>query len=100
MVKLNKKLLKKLVMGVLIAGLLVLNVGCSGNGSPNNDDSTSTEDVTQKPAQEHFDVGIIQYMSHGALDAAREGFIAGLADNGYVEEKILLLIIKTPKVIK
>ncbi|HHU32865.1 MAG TPA: ABC transporter substrate-binding protein [Clostridia bacterium] len=79
--------MKKLVMGVLIAGLLVLNVGCSGNGSPNNDDSTSTEDVTQKPAQEHFDVGIIQYMSHGALDAAREGFIAGLADNGYVEGK-------------
>ena len=28
--------------------------------------TVSTEDVTQKPAQEHFDVGIIQYMSHGA----------------------------------
>lgn len=30
-------------------------------------------------------IGIIQYMDHSALDAAREGFIAALKDNGYVE---------------
>jgi len=32
-------------------------------------------------------VGIIQYMEHVALDSAREGFIAALKDNGYVEGK-------------
>ncbi len=35
----------------------------------------------------HPEVGIIQYMEHVALDSAREGFIAALKDNGYVEGK-------------
>lgn len=30
-------------------------------------------------------IGVLQYMEHGALDAAYEGFIAGLAEEGYVE---------------
>jgi len=85
MVKSNRKPWKKLVMGVLVATLLVLNVGCSGSQSSSNESSSTAEEATQTPSQENFRVGIIQYMSHGALDAAREGFIAGLADNGFVE---------------
>ena len=30
-------------------------------------------------------IGVLQYMEHGALDAAYEGFIAGLAEEGYIE---------------
>lgn len=32
-------------------------------------------------------VGILQYVQHGALDLAREGFLKALADQGYVPEK-------------
>lgn len=32
-------------------------------------------------------VGILQQVEHNALDAAREGFVQALADNGYVEGK-------------
>lgn len=35
--------------------------------------------------QKKTTIGIIQYMDHVALDNAREGFIAALADNGYVD---------------
>ncbi|NLZ93093.1 MAG: ABC transporter substrate-binding protein [Firmicutes bacterium] len=48
-------------------------VGCSGN------------------SDEKLSIGIIQYAEHNALDAAREGFIDALADNGYKEgEKITI----------
>lgn len=36
-------------------------------------------------AEEKISIGIIQYVTHDALDAAREGFIAALHDNGYVD---------------
>lgn len=32
-----------------------------------------------------IEIGIIQYVTHNALDASREGFIAALADNGFVD---------------
>lgn len=36
-------------------------------------------------SNEKLSIGIIQYAEHRALDAAREGFIAALADSGYQE---------------
>lgn len=36
-------------------------------------------------AQEMYTIGIAQFAQHGSLDNCREGFIAGLAENGYVE---------------
>lgn len=35
-------------------------------------------------------VGILQYMDHPSLDAAREGFIEGLAEQGYDEKDITI----------
>jgi len=54
--------------------LLTLVVGCGNQ----NTDSKNTDSG-------NVSIGIIQYMDHVALDAAREGFIAALKDNGYVE---------------
>lgn len=42
-------------------------------------------------AQEAINVGILQYVEHDSLDAARDGFIAGLEDAGYVEGENLTL---------
>lgn len=39
----------------------------------------------QAPAGKNFSVGIIQFVSHPALDAARMGTIKALEDNGYKE---------------
>jgi putative tryptophan/tyrosine transport system substrate-binding protein len=41
--------------------------------------------VGQAPAGKSFSVGIIQFVSHPALDAARMGTIKALEDNGYRE---------------
>ncbi|HHX73762.1 MAG TPA: ABC transporter substrate-binding protein [Firmicutes bacterium] len=68
------KILTKTVAIVLIAGIMLALAGCSGS-----------------KGGEQFTVGIIQYVDHVALDAAREGFIAALADNGYKDgDKIVL----------
>lgn len=58
----------------IILSLLTLVVGCGNQ----NTDSKNTDSG-------NVSIGIIQYMEHVALDAAREGFIAALKDNGYVE---------------
>ncbi len=37
-------------------------------------------------------IGILQYVSHDALDAAREGIIEGLKNNGYDTDKVEFLV--------
>ena len=39
-------------------------------------------------------IGVLQYMEHGALDAAYEGFIAGLAEGGYIEGENIKIDLK------
>jgi len=68
-----KKHGKKLLAVALLAGIIALGTGCSSGGTT---DSAKSPDVT---------VGIVQYIDHVALDASREGFVAALADNGYVD---------------
>lgn len=68
--KLNKKLLSLALSLTLGATLLT---GCSGGG----ESSGATDEVKK--------VGITQLVEHPALDQAREGFIEGLKENGFVE---------------
>lgn len=66
------KNLKKNVVALLLVSLMAAVVtGCGG------EKNSATEENTT--------IGIIQYVEHSALDASREGFIAALADNGYVD---------------
>ena len=39
-------------------------------------------------------IGVLQYMEHGALDAAYEGFIVGLAEEGYIEGENIKIDLK------
>ena len=39
-------------------------------------------------------IGVLQYMEHGALDAAYEGFIAGLAEEGYIKGENIKIDLK------
>lgn len=43
------------------------------------------EKTTEKPK-----VGVLQLVAHASLDASYDGFLEGLAENGYPEEKITL----------
>lgn len=63
------------LLGGLLASTLLLPA-CGG---------AATDDETTGAAGESVEIGITQIVSHTSLDAAREGFKAALADNGYVE---------------
>ncbi|MGI5908193.1 MAG: ABC transporter substrate binding protein [Christensenellales bacterium] len=41
--------------------------------------------ATTAPEDAKLKIGIVQYVEHPALDAAREGFVEALAENGYVD---------------
>lgn len=68
--KLNKKLLS-LVLSLTLG--VTLLTGCSGS----NESSGSTDEVKK--------IGITQLVEHPALDQAKEGFVEGLKENGFVE---------------
>lgn len=66
-----KKYGKKMIAIVLILALMMAVTACSGG----------TTDSEEKV----LSIGIIQYVEHIALDASRDGFIAALKDNGYID---------------
>lgn len=69
-----KKHGKKLMTAVLIAAVIVLGAGCSSSGTSGTKEESKSATI-----------GIVQYVDHVALDAAREGFVTALADNGYTD---------------
>lgn len=72
------KIVKISTLVLAAALLVVVGAGCS-----------SGEEVEGEA--EKYNIGIIQYNEHIALDTAREGFVAALQDNGYIDgEKIVL----------
>ena len=72
-----KKVGKSLLMIALFTAIIALGAGCT-----NSNQSADSKKVT---------VGIVQYIDHVALDASREGFVAALADNGYVNGQNITL---------
>lgn len=71
--------MKKLLSTFIALMLLVAMVGCSSR----TDTTTS--------ADEKVNLGIIQIVEHPSLDAARNGFLDALKDNGYVVNKNLVV---------
>ncbi|AFA48771.1 ABC transporter substrate-binding protein [Acetobacterium woodii] len=66
-----KKNGKKLMAILFATTLVVLGAGCTSSAT--------------KEESKNVSIGIVQYVDHVALDAAREGFISALADNGYTD---------------
>ena len=71
----------KKVLGLLFCVTLMTGIftGCSSNGNA----GTSEEVLT---------IGISQFAEHGSLDNCREGFLAGLAEEGFVEGENLKIV--------
>ncbi len=66
--------MKKVLSGLLVAGLML--TGCGGGSA-----TKSKSDVK---------ISVIQYMQHDALDATLKGFKDELAKNGYNKDKIVV----------
>ncbi len=73
-----KKLRKKTVL-LTLSSILAVSVlaGCG------NTDTSTTDKGNGKEKTEVVNIGISQFVEHGALDSAREGFIEALAEKGY-----------------
>lgn len=86
---------RKLAAALGISATLFLSA-CGGSATP-ADTMTPTGDPTataesQAPAEgEMLEIGIVNYVSHPALDAVQDGFVDGLAEAGYNDgEKVTL----------
>ncbi|HZW84250.1 MAG TPA: ABC transporter substrate-binding protein [Candidatus Deferrimicrobium sp.] len=70
---------------LLVVGLsLMLAMGLTGCGT-----TQTAKPSTESTAKKEIKVGIVQIVEHPALDAARQGFLETLKENGYEEGKNL-----------
>ena len=89
------KRIKNQTIAMLLAALMLLAMmtGCkaaapatqaapAAEAAPATETAPATEAA---PAEQSFTVGLVQLVEHAALDAAREGFVKALADNGLTE---------------
>lgn len=78
----NKSFLK-LILGVLLVSLLL--AGC---GKPASSENLSSQNSTSNSNENKIiKLGITQIAEHPALDGAREGFIAALESEGFIDGK-------------
>lgn len=87
-----KKLMKKLVCGMVIAGMVFSMTACGAketsedvtNEEVTNEEVTNEDVANEEVANENEDtykVGIIQYISHPSLDNCYEGIVAALEES-------------------
>lgn len=84
---------------IMMVAFLIMLAACgstesnsSGSTESNSSENESTkkegqenEQKEEKPEEKVVKIGISQIVEHPSLDAAREGFVAALKDNGYIE---------------
>lgn len=79
-----------LVLGLLLTGV----VGCGQSTETGTSDTTTATSGETQEEGKLVTLGIIQYVTHPSLDAAREGFLDVLKENGYEEGGNLQVIHK------
>lgn len=80
-------LLSVLMLLVVFAGCTQSEPAAEATEAPAAAEATEApSEATEAPAEpEMVTIGIVQIVEHAALDAARDGFIQALADNGFIE---------------
>jgi len=63
---------KQLITVICLIAALLMAAACADSATTTTDDGT-------------INIGMLQIIDHPALDAARNGFISGLADEGWIE---------------
>ncbi|HHX36791.1 MAG TPA: ABC transporter substrate-binding protein [Clostridiaceae bacterium] len=70
------------------------DVVTEANDASDTGEADGSQTSNESSNDQNIKIGIIQLIEHPALDAARDGFIAGLAQAGYVEGENLTLDIQ------
>lgn len=73
----------KSLFTVILTALLAISLAACGSNSGKNENT----DNANNPGDKMYSIGIIQWAEHPSLDAAREGFIQALKDNGIEDKK-------------
>lgn len=84
-----KKTMKAIAFATLTTLAAALMTGC---GSETTSAATAAAGSDAALVSGNFTIGINQFAVHGSLDNCREGFIAGLAEEGFVENKNLTIL--------
>lgn len=80
---------RKLAVALSATAALVLSA-CGGTAEPEAS-APASDDPTASAEAQVFEIGVVNYVSHPALDAVQQGFIDGLSEAGYVDgEKVTL----------
>lgn len=85
------------ILTLLLAIAMLISMSACGNQGKSTTESTASGASTSSAASstaasdQKFTIGVIQYTAHSALDAAREGFISALKENGYVDGQNITL---------
>lgn len=74
--------MKKQMLAVILSAAMILGLTACGGTTVKN---TNTDGET-------YTIGISQFAEHGSLDNCREGFLAGLAEEGIVEGQNLTVL--------
>ena len=80
-------ILKKVLVILVLVCTCFLFVGCKK-------EEEIKDDIIPINKEEQIKVGILQLVTHGALDAAREGFVVGLKDAGFEDGKNIKITVK------
>ena len=83
-------ILKKVLIFVVVLCACFLFVGCK-------DSEEVKDDIIPIDKTKTINVGILQLVTHGALDAAREGFVEGLKEAGFEDGKNIKITVKNPE---
>lgn len=77
----------KKTMGILMGLTIIAGVftGCASS-------KQATGNALEPSDQKQYTIGIGQFGEHGSLDNCRQGFVAGLAEEGFVEGENLTII--------
>lgn len=70
--------MKKKVLAAILSAMMVFGLAACGN--------------TGSSKEKTYTIGISQFAEHGSLDNCREGFLAGLAEEGFVEGENLTVL--------
>ena len=90
-------IMKKRLVSIAFAAVMALSmVGCGSSASTGSTASGSASGSGSASAEvtdgKTYTIGISQFAEHGSLDNCREGFIKGLADDGFVEGENLKIV--------
>lgn len=70
--------MKKKVLAAILSAMMVFGLAACGN--------------TGSSKEKTYTIGISQFAEHGSMDNCREGFLAGLAEEGFVEGENLTVL--------